>query len=515
MSDNNPLNNTPDNKIETKPDFLANLVEPDQQANETTTTNTVVDPSKIDLNQSLQVEPLQTSPSEQHSIEGQNPATQEQVSTVQPLNPEINNLPINTENSLPSTSTPTQQIEAVQSSDSITPPTQTSAQIPSVLPLENTPNSGISIPVDASLLEKQSNTSNLSNGEIKVPKQGINPLLIAGIVIGIMIIGAGSYLVRAYLLNNQSVQTPTQTVVSNDQMDPLIGTTEENTQQSQQTQISQEVSTQDTMQQDNSTQISTQQGSQAVFTWGTENCKDNEVLDGEGKCSCKTNFSKNSEGLCKYDCTAVVAQVTDLRKNPTVKSSDELSTKLSNLEEEAKANSCTLPATQSPECVKLDNQAMDKMNAKDYNGFYQVSNDYIDKDCSLDKLTTCDKILAKGDIINKILASKPDKKTTKSFQTKLDQIKKDYYANTSCNVVIDRCVLLTQKYSGKTQETVQTESTNSIGKIDPGLIFADDKAYFDKNCKNIKLPEKSVTTQEQQTSTQESQQVKKGVSRKK
>jgi hypothetical protein len=240
------------------------------------------------------------------------------------------------------------------------------------------------------------------------------------------------------------------------------------------------------------TQIETIQSEQ-IFT-----CNENQSLDSENKCICKTNYivTAASAGNCVYDCDIVINKIKDLQLNPTVAGSTELASELVKLQNEAKSNNCSIPESFKTPCEQMQDDSLNAMASKDFIGYFDLSKKYIEQDCSKKSLSACDVRLAESELVNRILSLRPPPDAKDQLQKELQLQKLSYYSNAECNVVEDRCESIRTKYgiAGESQEN-GSATPQGINKIDPSNIFYDDRDYFLQHCLKPSPAENANNTQ--------------------
>jgi hypothetical protein len=238
-------------------------------------------------------------------------------------------------------------------------------------------------------------------------------------------------------------------------------------------------------------------------------CAANEVRDVAGACVCAANFKKTAAAnICVYDCDSVVGMITDMRASRTTYSDAKLIEQMNDLVTEATANGCKVP-DETTECDRYLEDSNDAFNSLDYDLFYEISGQYVDKNCSGRTETDCEKILAKGVSVNRILNTIPGSATAPAkYEEELESLKARYYADERCNNTETRCAELektlgvagapsaptdiridqpTDKIDPTKVETLRLSDLTIKDQVTPGNVFKDDLEYYDTYCKEKEL----------------------------
>lgn len=247
----------------------------------------------------------------------------------------------------------------------------------------------------------------------------------------------------------------------------------------------------------------------AIETIEEATCNPNEVMDDQGSCVCKTNFIRpsGSKGDCYFDCVSVIQKIKTLKTTPSSQLSPEDADTLSSLLQQAADNSCSVPEIFKDACQQYQDDALNSLAAKDFMGYYELSKKYIEANCSSKNLDTCGTQLAIGELINKILASRPPEDTKTTLKQEMANLKLIYYQTPQCTtpeITTERCEQIRSKY-GISDQAVTLESTEEIATpaqtggtqliLDPAKVFFDEREFFYKYC----IPQSQQTEQTQQS----------------
>lgn len=250
----------------------------------------------------------------------------------------------------------------------------------------------------------------------------------------------------------------------------------------------------------------------ALETIEEATCNPNEFMDEQGSCVCKTNFIRpsGSKGACYFDCVSIIQKIKTLKTTPSSQLSPEDVDTLNTLLQQAADNSCSVPEMFKDICQQYQDDALNSLAGKDFMGYYELSKKYIEANCSNKNLDSCGTQLAIGELINKILASRPPEDTKASLKQEMANLKLIYYHTPQCTtteITTERCEQIRSKYGIGDQATTlesteevreastQSKAGSSQIMLDPSKVFFDDREFFYKYC----IPQSQQTEQTQQS----------------